>query len=341
MTSPALTRPPRVTTACLFVGLSCALLLFYVTSALSDWGSIRVQDQIAEVLAYDWLNQSGLKVDDVVGWLRWVLLGAAAVAVSGIVFAIYTALGHQASRIILTIMCGLGSLVFLSGGLFGILPAAFSIGCGIYLWTPDSRLWFDVKNGKARLPEAPAKPQIDPFATPVPPPVLERPTETVALETRAEQAPHPANDVNTRTQRPNSVLGAGLITLIMSSIVAIVCGINALAYLAAKSEYVRLLSENPLMRDTVREMGMSPADLARALFIGCAIAATVALAAIAAAGATLAGNRSGRSVLVMLAILTLPISVAAFPVGLMWTAGAIATLVLLKRPESRRWFARS
>jgi hypothetical protein len=28
-------------------------------------------------------------------------------------------------------------------------------------------------------------------------------------------------------------------------------------------------------------------------------------------------------------------------VGLMWTAGAIVTLVLLKRPESRAWFARS
>ncbi|MDQ3157122.1 MAG: hypothetical protein M3Q98_10425 [Actinomycetota bacterium] len=333
MTSPALTRPPRVTTACLFVGFSCALLLFYVTSTLSDWGSIRVQDQIAEVLADDRLNPSGLKVDDVLGWLRWALLGAAAIAVSGIVFAIYTALGHQASRIILTIMCALGSLVFLAGGLFGILPAAFAIGCGIYLWTPDSRLWFDVKNGKALPPEVAAKPQVDPFATPVPPPMLDRPAETAPQSQPV--------DAYTRTQRPKSVLGAGLIALIMSSMVAFVCGINAFFYLAAKSEYVRLLSENPLMQDTVREIGMTPTELAQALFIGCAIAAVVALAAIAAAGATLAGNRTGRTLLVILAILTLPISVAAFPVGLMWTAGAIVTLVLLKRPESRLWFARS
>ncbi|MGZ8758603.1 MAG: hypothetical protein ACXWXV_03385 [Aeromicrobium sp.] len=333
-----------MTTACLFVGLSCAMLLFYVTSTLSDWGSIRVQDQIAEVLADDRLNPSGLEVTDVMGWLRWALMGAAAVAVSGIVFAIYTALGHQASRVILTIMCGLGSLVFLAGGLFGILPAAFSIGCGIYLWTPDSRLWFDVKNGKVLPPEVAEKPRVDPFATPVPPPVLDRPTEPPvfpAPQTATDQAARQPIAATTRTPRPKSVLGAGLIGLIMSSMVALVTGVNALAYLVARGEYVRVLSENPLMQDTVREIGMSPADLTRALFIGCAIAAVAALAAVAAAGATLAGNRTGRSLLVILTILTLPISIAAFPVGLMWTAGAIVTLVLLRRPESRAWFARS
>jgi len=321
-----------VTTACLFVGLSCAMLLFYVSSTLSDWGSIRVQDQISEALADDRLNPTGLTVTDVMGWLRWALMGAAAVFVAGIVFAIYTARGHQASRVILTILCGLGSLVFLAGGLFGIIPAAFSIGCGIYLWTPDSRLWFDVKNGKVEAPEAAEKPRVDPFATPVTPPVAETPVETTG-----PVAPVVAG----RAPIPKPVLGAALIVLIMSSMVAMVCGINALAYLAARGEYVRLLSENPLMQDAVRQLGMSPVDLARALFIGCATATAVALTAVAAAGATLAGKRTGRALLVMLTILTLPISIVAFPLGLMWTAGAIVTLVLLKRPESLAWFAKS
>lgn len=336
MTSPALIRPPRVTTACLFIGLTCSMALFYVTSTLADWGSIEVQDQVRKVLADDRLNAAGLQVTEVMGWMRWALMGAAAVSVAGIVFAIYTAMGHQVSRIILTAMCGLGSLVFLTGGLFGILPAAFSIFCGIYLWTPDSRQWFAVKNGKALPPELAEKPRPDPFATP-------------AFDTVAAQAPLPETTATTattaiaatRTRRPKAVLGAGLIALIMSSMVALVSGINAFAYVLAKAEYVRLLSDNPLMQDTVREIGMTPTELARALFIGCTIATIAAIAAAAAAGATLAGSRTGRSVLVILAILTLPVSMAAFPVGLMWTAGAIATLVLLRRPEARAWFLRS
>ena len=71
------------------------------------------------------------------------------------------------------------------------------------------------------------------------------------------------------------------------------CGINALAYAIAKDDYVRLLTHHPLMKDTVTEIGMSPASLARSIFIGSSIAAMFALAAIAAAGATLRRQTGG------------------------------------------------
>ena len=64
------------------------------------------------------------------------------------------------------------------------------------------------------------------------------------------------------------------------------------------------------------------------------------LAATAAAGATLAGKQSGRTAFVVLSFTTSPISIIAFPIELVWTAASIATLVLLKRPEFRAWFAR-
>ena len=108
----------------------------------------------------------------------------------------------------------------------------------------------------------------------------------------------------------------------------------------AKHDYVRLLAHHTLMKDTVTEIGMSPASLDRSIFIGSSIAAVFALAAIAAAGATLAGKQAGRTAFVVLSFITLPISVTAFPIELVWTAAAIATLVLLKRPESRARFAR-
>lgn len=308
------------------------MLLMYASSALSNWGSIEVQDQVRKVLADDRFNSAELEVSDVMGWLRWVLMGAAAMSAAGIVFAIYTALGHQASRVILTVMCALGSLVFLAGGVFGILPAAFAIFCGIYLWTPDSRQWFAVKNGKALPPETAEKARLDPFASTATPAVL----DTTAPATADTASADTASTV--RTPRPKAVLGAGLIALVMSSMVGFVTGIYVLGYLLSKGEYARLFAENPLLQDTMREVGMSSAELARAMFIGCAIAVVLALAAVAAAGATLAGMRSGRAVLVILTILTVPISIAAFPVGLMWTAAAVVTLVLLRRPESRAWF---
>ena len=126
----------------------------------------------------------------------------------------------------------------------------------------------------------------------------------------------------------------------MSVLVALACGINALAYAIAKDDYARLRAHHTLMKDTVTEIGMSLASLARSIFIGCSIAAVFALAAIAAAGATLAGKQAGRTAFVDLSFITLPISVIAFPIELVWTAAAIATLVLLTRPESRAWFAR-
>lgn len=312
------------------------MLLFYVTSTLSNWGSIEVQDQIRKVLADDRLKSSGLEVTDVMSWLRWMLMGAAAVAVAGIVFAIYTARGHQASRVILTVICGLASLVFLAGGIFGLLPAAFSIGCGIYLWTADSRQWFAVKNGNAIPAE---QPRADPFAVPVAAPVLEETGHETPDSTAPEQANYRAAPIH--APQPKAVLGAGLVALIMSAMVAIVSGMNAVFYAVAQDEYVRLFRENSLMQDTVRQAGMNPAELARALFIGCSIAVVFSLAAVAAAGATLAGKRLGRNVLVGLTLVTVPISIAAFPVGLAWTAGAIVTLVLLKRPDSRAWFVKS
>lgn len=325
MTEPALMRPPRVTTACLFMGLTCAILLFMIGSMLSNWGSIEVQDQVRKALADEPLKGSGLSVAEVMGWLRWALMGAAAVISTGIVFAVYTARGHQASRIILTVMCGLSALVFLAGGLFGVLPGAFSIGCGIYLWTADSRRWFAIKNGKAVAPVV------------APAPVADLPSSVAPVV--ASQAP--ADDAPAhRLPRPGSILGAGLTALIMSALVAFVCGVNALGYVLAKDEYVRVITEHAMMKDVVRQAGMTPAAFAHVVFVGCLIAAVVALLAVAAAGATLAGNRAGHIALLGLTILTLPVSVAVFPVGLVWTAAAVAVLVLLRRPESREWLGR-
>lgn len=338
MTSPAMTRPPRVTTACLFVGMSCALLVMYVASALANWGSIEVQEQVAKVLADDSLKAQGWTVDDVMGYLRWALMLVAAVGATGIVFAIYTARGHQASRVIITVFCGLASVAFLLGGsLLGILPAAFSIFCGTYLWSADARQWFAVKNGKIDPAElAVEKPRPNPFADATPAQPEANPAQPAAQPV--------ATAVQPRTQklaRPDGVLIGVLIAVIMSSMVVVVCGLNAAFYLISREEYLSLINDNAMMRDAVADSGVSAASFARLIFIVCSIATVLSLAAIAAAGAAVAGNPRGRSALVVLSAITIPVAIIPFPFGLIWVAAAIATLVLLRRPDSRAWFARS
>lgn len=317
-------RPPRVATACLFIGLSCTITLLFLGSWLSDWGSIEVQKQVRDVF----------HVTDVMSWLREALLAAAAVSAAGIVFAIYAFMGHQPSRIILTVFAGLTSLMFLAEGLFGILPAVFSIGCGIYLWTPEARQWFAIKNGKMAPP--PPAPRPDPFSVPVPPPMVD-----AGLQRSAAVAPAILQATRPAAERPQTVLAAGLIAIIMSALVAFVCGVNALFYLVDKKAYVGLFRDNEMLKDRVKQMGMSPTELADTLFLVCSVMAAASALALIAAAFVLAGNVLASKLLVILAVPSAAVSIVILPFGPLWTGAAIATIILLRRPQSRQFFDRS
>lgn len=322
MNSPAVIRPPRVTTACFFLGMSCVIVLGYLASWLSGWGSLETQKQL----------RSTFHVADVPGWLQNALLGGAAVAAVGIVFAIYTLKGHQASRVILTVFAGLTTVIFLSQGVFGIFPAVFSIACGIYLWTREASQWFAIKNGKIAPP--PPAPQPDPFSKPVPPPVVDAitqsPPSVAALPAHGAPVPRP--------DRPQNVLAAGLITIIMSGVVAFLCAATVIFYAADREGYVKVLRDNRLVRDQLEQAGISPTEFAGIVFVICLAMIAVALGAIVAAGFTLAGRPVARTVLIVLSVPTAAISVFALPFGIVMIAAAITTIILLRRPESRAWF---
>lgn len=326
MTSPALVRPQKVTFACLFIGMSSLILLFSIGSTLADWGSIELREQLAKLLTQKPFSGAGLELNDVLGWLRWVLMIGAALASSGIVFAIWTAKGHQASRVILTVMCALASLVFLTGGILGILPAAFAIGSGIYLWTPESRRWFAVTNGKA----APPAPEVAPVVA------------SVSAPAPAPESPDTGQPAGTKPKAPRAVVVAGTLMIGGSALVAFVCGINAIGYLAAHQTYVGLIEDQPTLRDSgvLAELNMTAAQFARLIFIGCAISTVLAVAGIIAAAAMWQRRPSARIAAIVLSGLTLALSVVGFPVGLPWTAAAIAVIVCLSRSEAKAWFVR-
>lgn len=344
MTAPALIRPQKVTFACIFVGVSSLIMLFSIGSTLSNWGSIELREQIASLLADDPFRGAGLETGEVLGWLRWVLMAGAAVAVTGIILAIWTAKGHQPSRIILTFMCGLASLLFLAGGIWGILPAAFAIGCGFYLWSSEARVWFAVKNGKASPSASNPPPGANAFATPAIPTGFE--TQTASTPAPTESLAYPAEAgapplIAAQVGRPKSALVAALVAICASGLVTFVCGVNAIAYLAAPDAYVTLLEDQPVLLESgvLAELGMSTATFAKAIFVVSAAIAILAIAAIAAAILVIRGSKAGRVALLVLSAITVPLSILMFPVGLPWTAAAVTVIVCLLKADAKAWFA--
>lgn len=334
MTVPALERPPRVLTACLFAGALCLMLFFQVGWALTNWGSIAVQKEIHKALDGDALKRAGLQFDDVIGWLRWGLMALAVVAAIGVIFAIYTAMGHQASRIILTVICVLASVAFLGLGIFGLIPAAFSVWCATLLWTPEARRWFAFKNGKYVAPVAVPVEAIAAggFETP-----RASATQSASGEPGYQaSATQPASP----TKMPRSVLTAGLIAGLGSALVGFICAINVLFYALSKRDYLNLMNESPLITDAIKSTGRSAEQLASFIFLACSVCVVLALFGIVFAAATMLRQRWGRTGLLVLSVATALISLFVPPLGFVMTGLAVATFIFLRRPESHAWFVR-
>ncbi len=84
--------------ACVFVGLTSLIVFGSVTSALSDWGSIELQDAVRDALDDPALEGIDLTVAEVVEWLRRAAYVVVVLSIAGVVFAVFTARGHRASR---------------------------------------------------------------------------------------------------------------------------------------------------------------------------------------------------------------------------------------------------
>lgn len=302
------------------MGLTSLIAFFAVVSALSDWGSTDLQDAIRRALKDPRFNDTGLTVSSMLEWLRRILFGVVVLSIAGMVFAVFAARGHRPSRMYLTVMCGFACLAFLvTGGLFGLLPAAFAMICGFRLWTPESRAWFEVESGE------------------VPVVAVVGASTTLAPESTL---PSPASTTGPMARRPKPVLIAGIVTLCAASLIVMFCGYFMVVYLTARSSYIASLSDQPMKR-MLASNDLEPAQVAHWLFVGCAVLGPIALLACAAAALLLLGSSYGRGATLALAWLTVPLSLVVFGVGLPWTIAAIVVIIQLRKPESRGWFAKT
>lgn len=329
-------RPRSVTLACLYAGLGAAFLFMSLLSVLWDWGSIALQEQIADVLDEQPLSGLGLDVQTVLDGLRWVLLAGVVASIAGMVFAVFAFRGDRGSQIGLTVLCGLAALTFLASGLVGFLPALIAVVCIALLWNADSRRFFTGEEQPLELGAAPAVRQQPPAA-----PHQPSPAAPPAGGWSGPPAPAPAQlPPYLPARRPASVTLSLLLTGIGAALVAGFGTLSLLVVTLGREEYERTLNEQGFMQDVLRSSRIS-ADDAIAIITWSAVA-WVVLALIALAVTLWAAARrspAARKALFALSVVTLVVSVLFFPLGLLWTAAAIVVLVQVSKPDAKAWFS--
>ncbi len=329
-------RPPALTLTCVFVGVGCALILIDLVSTLSSWGSIELQDAVRDALAQEPFREAGIGLDQALDYLRYAAYLGVVLAASGLVFAVYTARGHRASRICLTVLCGLAFLTFAAIGFAGLLPAAFAGVCAWSLWTPDARRWFDQLDGRA--PAAPAGAAAaslrpggsqDPFAA--------HPASSDVTPVAEERVGVPGT--STPSGRPRSVSTAVVVTVVSCLVVGFLGVVMLLVSTVGADAYRDALTQPGLGQDMLRASGLDAERVVQLLRISAAVWLVLCAAGLAAAAATARRASAGGTALRVVAIATLVASVPFLPLGLVSGGLAIVVLVQLSRPESRAWLA--
>lgn len=262
MTEHRSARPPRLVTTCAYLGVIGVFQVVQVIVVLTGWYSESGEDQVKRFT--DPLVDDGINRGDAETVYRVYLAILAIVAASVLVFAIYTALGHAVSRIMLTITAPLMALLGLTQGSFvSIFLSLAALFCVFQLWHPDVRRWFALLSGK----EEPAPVAPSGWPPPMPPAPAEQsqqPPQQWASQPQ-QQWTYPQAYAQPRPQaRTDVVKVLSLITLILSSVVAAGCAFYLLVYEVAREELVdeMLRSDSNWMDLTEAEIRDSIHDLA-------------------------------------------------------------------------------
>ncbi len=143
-------RPRAVTLACIYAGLAGAMLLISFLDLATGWNSLEVQERVRNTLEAGGFGGS-FDVETMMPMVRIAASIGAFLAMTVIVFAIFTARGDRPSRIALTILTVFALVVFAAGGVAGLIPAVLAIMVLTFLWSKPSREWFAVVNSTEPL----------------------------------------------------------------------------------------------------------------------------------------------------------------------------------------------
>ena len=332
-------RPPAVTLACVFVGFSAFVLLLDLVQALSEWGTIEMQDGLEPTLTTLRGRGFDLSMGELLGTLRWIGLVCVLLLVAAVVFAVYAARGDQVSRIGITVLAVVTGLLIVPFGWLGVLQAMFLFGAAVILWSADARRWYAARHapaGEALPPGLGGPAQTETTTTTDTDTDIDRPANPWAAPAQSAPTVEAPAPPARSTHRPRAVLAAGLVTVIGSALVGGLSGLYLLIYGFARAEYATLVKDGPFA-DMFSAGELD--DALRAAFWACLVMLPLAAAGFAAGLSLLARLPIGRAATLALAWITVAAGVVLVPFGLLGTGAAVAVIVLLNRDESRAWTA--
>jgi hypothetical protein len=318
-------RPSVVTLAGVFIAITAFLSLTELTSALTYWATVEMQDQLKPALRQ--LDAAGFEMTmtELLRILRWVGLGMIPLLVAALVCSIYALRGDRASRVAATALAVGAGVISLPLGVFGLLQATMLFIAAAALWSPDANRWY--RGEPATKAKAPATAPVEPAVTAAPPP--DDPAQAAPVAPAAPTA-QPAGS------RPTSVVTAGVVAIAGSFLAAGMAVIYLLVYTFQREAQIEAVLNGPFGEHFAR------ADLEAGMrFAYWVFWAVLPLATTGLLGgiALLARLRIGRPALMFWAWASALVGLLMLPLGLLAIAAAVAVIVLLRRDDVRSWLS--
>ena len=311
-----------MTLAAWLIMVGSAIVVAMVFDRIGGLHTLETRESVERFLAEPPGADLGIGVDGVITVLRVVSMVAAGCATAAAILGYQVLRRNRSARLALTV---LAVPLFLTGMVTGGFVSSVVAASAVMLWLQPSRSWFE---GGPRAAPAP------PAARPAPP--ASAPASPQADRPVGQPVARPAAD------RPPAVVAACVLTWLCSGLTAL--GLVLTGVVLALDRGV-LLDDVHRRRPDLAEQGVSDS-----MVVGVALAMIAAIVVwCVAAGvlAVLVYRRVdwARVVLLVSAGITAAVSLAGLVAGgfllVVPLVAAAATFLLLVRPDTRPWFARS
>jgi hypothetical protein len=348
--NPTSVRPPQVTVAAWMIMVGSVFVVLMVWDRIAGLHSLETRTTLQSVLDDPGVKGLGLQVTDLMLIVRVVSMVAAGCAAAMVVLGYQTLQRSRSARTVLSI---LAFPLFFSGLVTGGYVSSGVAAAVATLWLGPARMWFDGRSAPAArdttgplsggLGQSPPPGQAVPPATPDTPSGDAPSSETWAAPPTSVYDARRSSGFGAarppgQAVRPATVMWACVVTWLLSGLTALVLGVSV-AVLAAESSTVlrRMHEQNPRLA----EQGLSDHTILVVCYVFCVFCVLWSLAAAAFAVLVYRGVRWAWYALVAstsaVAVLSLVGMVGSLLTVVPFTAAA-ATVALLLRPESRRWF---
>jgi hypothetical protein len=316
-------RPRQVTIAGVMAAIACGLLVLTLFDAMSQVRSTDTQAAVRDFLGKPPGSSLGIGVDGVVDLLRGIVLLSGGLAAAGAVLAVYCLRRHRGARIGLSLVAV--AMLFSTTFVAGLLPFVVALAASM-LWRREARDWFDGREPRpagapagAPAPAQAAQPYAQSYAPPYP--TVQHPG-----------TPYPMVQQPVGERRPGSVMAAALVTWVCAGFTTFVLLLLVLVLLVQEGELLTALQDNP----EVASQGYTHDQLVGALWVIAVLGIAWSLVASVLAALAVRRVQAARLALVVSAVLSglLGVGTVVLPLA------AVATVVLLLRPEVNRWFSR-